>query len=725
MHYINRILPLAWVMALIFSATAYAQSDVQVRFVHALPGAPNVDIALNGELVAQDVPYGQASDYIDAPTGDLNLTVTATGQSDALFEQTVTTGAEPVTLIVSSADGFTAYTDNIDPLNIGQARLTAVHAIDGGPDVDVVLTDGRPVIAGLAYDTPYGTLDVPVFNYSLNVIPAGEGLTNALFPEPFSAPLSTGTSYMAVVYGAVDAPEVLLLDTAVRPNPGSGFLQITHDIEDGPAVDVYANDRLVAPGLTSGLSTVAFPVPADTYNLQITEADTVNILGGNDVLVNEGTITAASIALDGETVVVSAELGEPDITTAVTDPQPTQAASSASEVVTAAPAPTSAEVVAAQSTQPPAQATPVSAGSTNPDALLTGRVNLDPGANLQLRQYPDSSALSLGLAPAGATLDILGREGPPAQIEGLFSQEVQDEIDAFVDPAEDLPREEDLSPVDTWLQVNYTPPDGGQIEAWVLSQFLDIPLPDTGPVRRLADLPLVPNNDAGQAAGTEVTPPPVPDDVVSAQVFNLNPGVNLQLRRTASRFGESLALLPNGTVLEYLGFEITDDEIPGEEAARNAEWVFVRYSPPEGGEITGWVSSQYVQLYWRGERIDIEEMVARTLLLFEDPTTRGELGTGATPPPAPTVDPLKDQAIATVVLDPGANLQFRRDPSTTAESLGLIPTGTQLFVNARDASGEWLQVEFEGQTGWVGSNFVRLTFNGELLDIDELLIEGE
>ncbi|MEO0564580.1 MAG: hypothetical protein AAF125_20915, partial [Chloroflexota bacterium] len=303
-----------------------------------------------------------------------------------------------------------------------------------------------------------------------------------------------------------------------------------------------------------------------------------------------------------------------------------------------------------------------------------------------------------------------------------FSQEIQDQIDSFVDPAEGIDPDDDINPETTWVQVSYTTADGGVIEAWVLSQFLDIVNPD-GEGQRLAELPLIPANDFGEAAGTEVTPPPVPDDVVSVQVFNLNPGVNLQLRRTADRFGESIGLLPNGTVLEYLGYGIGGSELPSIETAQNAEWMFVRYTPAEGGEITGWVSTQYVQEFFRGETVELDEIEARNLLLFEDLSTRGAVSGGASAPPRPTADPLADQVVGTVILDSGANLQFRRTPDQFGESLNLIPANTQVLVEARTADGAWLLVEFEGQSGWVASDFIRLTFNGSQFDIDDLLIE--
>jgi uncharacterized protein YgiM (DUF1202 family) len=721
MNTLKRTLIIAWGVALlIVSATALAQTDAEIRFVHAFVDAPNVDIAVNGELVAEDVPFGAASDYLPVPAGDIAIALAATGTTDPLVEQTITIGADPLTLVISNAEGFIAYPDNVDALAVGQARLTAVHAVDGGPAVDVVVPDGRPIITQLEFGVPYGTLDIPISDWALlgsavNVIPTGTDIESALFGEALPAPLATGTSYMVLVYGTLEAPQALVLARAVNPNDGDGFLQVVHNVADGPAVDVYADDQLIIPSLAEGSSTVAFPLPAGTYPVQVTVADTADIIVEGSVSISAAGTTVATVNVDGDTLVLDTEPDAPTVAAEPTQAAPTEAVvvTQVAEAVTPVPAaPTlAAEVVV----QPPAAAVE--------EGLPTGRVLLDPGANLQLRQYPDISSLSLGLVPSGATVSVLGREGAPRQIEGLFDADIQAQIDSYVDPAEDLPPTSDLDPQNTWLQVSYTTTDGGLIEAWVLAQFLALRETD-GETTRLADLPTIPANDFGESLNTEVTPPPIPDDVVSAEVYNLSPGVNLQLRRTPSISGESLALIPNGSVLEYIGYEISPGEAPAPAAATDAEWMFVRYTNPEGGTATGWVSTLYVRPYWRGELIDFEEMEARTLLLFEDPTTRGELGRDVAPPPQPTVDPLEDQIIATVILDPGANLQFRRDPDGFSESIGLIPANTQLIVQTRTEDAAWLQVTFEGQVGWISSNFVRLTFNSELFDLGEVPVAG-
>jgi uncharacterized protein YraI len=103
--------------------------------------------------------------------------------------------------------------------------------------------------------------------------------------------------------------------------------------------------------------------------------------------------------------------------------------------------------------------------------------------------------------------------------------------------------------------------------------------------------------------------------------------------------------------------------------------------------------------------------------------TVGGVRGNVTPLTLPTVDPLKDQFVATVQLNSGANLQLRRFPDPTSESLNLIASGTQLIISSRNELGDWLKVTFEGEDGWINSEFVRVTFNGATVSVDEIPVE--
>ncbi len=175
-------------------------------------------------------------------------------------------------------------------------------------------------------------------------------------------------------------------------------------------------------------------------------------------------------------------------------------------------------------------------------------------------------------------------------------------------------------------------------------------------------------------------------------------------------------------------------------------WTLIRYNPPEGGSILGWVSTAYVQFMFRGDEFlpsipeDMEELFQRSLLVIVEPTIRGEISattpaqTQAQPPAQPVADAgqvasgaettdLQNQVVATIVLDPGANIHLRRTPNSGGESLGLIPSGATVLVAGRTPDSQWLRVNYDGIDGWISSQYVDLRMNGrriELADVFEI-----
>jgi uncharacterized protein YgiM (DUF1202 family) len=194
--------------------------------------------------------------------------------------------------------------------------------------------------------------------------------------------------------------------------------------------------------------------------------------------------------------------------------------------------------------------------------------------------------------------------------------------------------------------------------------------------------------------------------------------VSLNIRRAADSSSEVLARVATGTIMEFLG--ITEDR----------QWVFVRYTPPEGGEVTGWVSAVYVEYTYNNRSIDLDEMEERELLVETPNTQRGEVTAGIGPAAIPTVNPTKDAFVAQVVLDEGSNLNLRRTPNANSEVLARLPSGTQVIVSSRTADGQWLFVTFEDTTGWIAARvesatFVELSFNGRPANIEDIPISGD
>ena len=803
----KRFLFLVIALSLLLAGSVNAQSSdsALVRFAHLIPGAASIDIYINEQLAISNLDFQATTTHLSVPTGTHAVRVTPTGTSNTLWEQQIAVETDTVTTLVASSTSllqFSAFAENLTPVSLGNARLAFIHAVAGGPAVDIMLEDGTVIAPNVNEGNFFGTFDVPTEVYNIAVTLAGETVENAIIPaQPFK--LSSNVSYLAIVFGTADEPNITLLESATQGSGDNGFVQFAHGVENADPVDILVNGTLLIPAMEVAEMSPHLALPTGDHELVarvrgsdvdiVTATLTVNAGEASTVLVySDGENVQASILSDDiagitptnarvnvlnavpQSTNISLAVNDTPVVEAVTlgqngtatDVSPTEqllsivfdfdgttssvnlpaqtlyggvyynvlaingfppqlglGTTSLAQSLVSAPSGVT-EVVTTNTTEQPVETTAPTESTevvqTPPQTVVTNtglptaRVLLDPNSNIQLRQYPASDSFSLGLAPSGSVFTVNGREGAPVFPEG---QEPADG-EEFIDPATVLEGEDDdLVPADTWINVNYTTPDGGVITAWVNAQFLEV-RDDQGDLQRLADLPTVPGNDFGEAQNTTIVPPSAPTDQVSAVIFNLNPGVNLNIRRTPSTDGEVIGQVPVGTITEFRS------------VTTNREWAFISYLPPEGGSITGWVSTTYTRFEFNGGTADVEELLANGDIseVTEDDDVRGEVGAGTAPIQVPDSDPTRDAYIAEVILDQGANLHLRVNPNVDSESLDLIPSGTKVIISGRgfDNSGrDWLQVTFEGQSGWIFAAPISITFNSLLADITEVpLVEG-
>jgi hypothetical protein len=127
-------------------------ADAMLRVAHLSPDAPNVDVAVDGSTVLEDVPFETVSDYLALTVGDHEVTVTPTGGDEAVFDDTVTLDeglqtAAAIGEVAGDAQEFSLalFTEDDTLPESGETSVRAVHAIPDGPAVDV--TAGDAVIA--------------------------------------------------------------------------------------------------------------------------------------------------------------------------------------------------------------------------------------------------------------------------------------------------------------------------------------------------------------------------------------------------------------------------------------------------------------------------------------------------------------------------------------------------------------------------------------------------
>jgi len=157
------------------------EGDAMLRVAHLAPDAPNVDVAIDGTTVLQDVPFETVSEYLSVTTGQHQVTVTPTGETEPVFDQAVTLQSGPQTAaaigeVSGESQPFTVtlLSDDDTAASPGETRVRAVHAI---PDADTVdVTAGDTVIAdGLAFGEAGEYVSVPSDTGAVELRPDSPG----------------------------------------------------------------------------------------------------------------------------------------------------------------------------------------------------------------------------------------------------------------------------------------------------------------------------------------------------------------------------------------------------------------------------------------------------------------------------------------------------------------------------------------------------------------------
>lgn len=681
--------------------------NVRLTATHTVSGSDAVDVVLaDGTPVFQALAYGNSSGGIDIPANSYPLAVTPTGGTVAAaivpaeefhlragnFYRVVVLGGPDALLLESPANPAE---DSV--------FVRVAHAIPEAPTVDVYANEVL-LIPALEALSITGPIALPLGSYDLAIRASGTGGS-----EPPIASLTVDLSdaalagqartVAAVMTGAAidlqvfedDFSELAAGDARFAVANAVPASNLIAELDNG--TEIAAGEAFTSPPATSTTAGVYELLIASDGGGSFTTDGAFDggvlysylVTGTPDALV----VIESTVALNQQpgSVIATAMAAAPEPTTdtevveVVTEPvvEPTQ--------VPAAPPPTAV----------PAQ--PVQPGAAPGEGLLGQVYNLNPGANLQLRQYPRSDALSLGLVSGGTLVTVLGRAGEP-DFENLPM----------------LAPDEAMDPTQTWLKVSFETPDGGTIIAWVLAQYIQVT--EDGERVPLIDIEPLPSNVPGEVSGTSVAAPsasPVNADFYGV-VFNINPDANLNIRRTPEVLGEVLVRLPPGTIVEPTG------------VLQDQTWVFLTYRAEDGGVITGWASSEFIQFVFRGTNYlpnpeRFSELLQRGLLEITDADVRGTVSAGTAPSVgggSTDVSQFRNQYVGTTDLDPDTNLHLRRTPDAAGESLALIPNGGVMIVIGRTSDAEWLQVTYDDIDGWVASAFVDIQLNGrpvELMDV--------
>lgn len=260
--------------------------SAEVRFVHASPGAPAVDITLtDGTVLFGNVAFTE-SQAIAVPAGTYDLQVRATGSSSVVLtfgDVPLSAGTNySVYAIGVLADGSLDAIVSVDSAGDGDttvdltpatAELRVAHLSPDAPNVDVYLDD---VLVTALVDVPFeavsGYLGVDARSYNVKVYETGTSVTPVINADVTLLPREAYTVAATGLVAGI-APLVLVDD---RMPPASGaHVRFVHTSPDADAVDV-----VVVPAGTTLFADTEFrgfagysPVGAGTYDLEVRLTD--------------------------------------------------------------------------------------------------------------------------------------------------------------------------------------------------------------------------------------------------------------------------------------------------------------------------------------------------------------------------------------------------------------------------------------------------------------------
>ncbi|MEN8077849.1 DUF4397 domain-containing protein [Clostridioides difficile] len=148
--------------------------DTNVRIIHAVPNAPNVDVYVNGSLLTSNLAFGKISKYTTLTSDEYEFQLFITGTYDKpLLSQTIPliTNSNYTVSIVTLANNlflFRLKDDNV-PLNKSQAFLRFINLSSNAPLLSLSLPNSIVLFNGAEYleTTGYYQLSSGIYNFEV------------------------------------------------------------------------------------------------------------------------------------------------------------------------------------------------------------------------------------------------------------------------------------------------------------------------------------------------------------------------------------------------------------------------------------------------------------------------------------------------------------------------------------------------------------------------------
>jgi len=265
-----------------------AEAKATLRVVHASPGAPEVDVLVDGQPILERLAYGSASEYLPITAESHRIQIVPTGQTANAAVVDKTIDATPGQAYIAAVFGLLndiggdVYDVDMSEIEPGNARVRVINLSPDAGDVDLLETGGTGWFNDVGLGKASDYINIAPGTYSADLRGKDDRVLKT-FPDLTFEETSV---YDVVVLGqlADDSLQLQSLVTSVSPPcaevlklNGSGSdacVRIIHAAPDAAPVDVYLNEAKISAGLSYGTATEYAAVPSGQgRNVQVTAQD--------------------------------------------------------------------------------------------------------------------------------------------------------------------------------------------------------------------------------------------------------------------------------------------------------------------------------------------------------------------------------------------------------------------------------------------------------------------
>lgn len=196
-----------------------------LRLLHAVPGAPPVDVYANNSLIASGLPYKGFTEYLQVIPATYHIQIFKAGTTgpvllDAVVEvpgQSINTAAvigTPTSLSIKT------FYETVIQIPQGQLYLRFANLVPDGPDTDLVLSNGSELFSDVSFGMATNYTQIPAGSYVFYIQQSGTDRSLLYVPN---IQLLPGRFYTVYVVGRADGTVPLQV---LIPLDGNSYIQL-------------------------------------------------------------------------------------------------------------------------------------------------------------------------------------------------------------------------------------------------------------------------------------------------------------------------------------------------------------------------------------------------------------------------------------------------------------------------------------------------------------------